>query len=106
MRLILHLLVGLLCALGMIAAGALSHEVIRPFFLIAWTPATWLVRLSNALCPPTGVRCFLGSVSQGAHHLVWAMPPWLLVDCFVARDLAALPFASIASTREKGLQLA
>jgi hypothetical protein len=29
-----------------------------------------------------------------------------LVDCFVARDLAALPFASIASTREKGLQLA
>jgi hypothetical protein len=97
MRLILHLLVGLLCALAMIAAGAFSHEVIRPFFLIVWTPATWLVRLSNALCPPTGARCFLGSVSQGAHHLWFGLCLLGLVDCFVVRDLAALPFASIAS---------
>lgn len=32
-----------------------------------------------------------------AAPLVWAMPPWLLVDCLVVRDLAALLVASIAS---------
>jgi hypothetical protein len=69
MRLILHLLVALFSALGVIALGALSREVIQPFFVIVWTPASWLVQLSDVLCPPTGVRCFLGTVTQGTHHL-------------------------------------
>jgi len=55
MRLSLYLLVALFSALGVIALGALSREVIPLFFVIVWTPAGWLVRLSDALCPPTGV---------------------------------------------------
>ena len=69
MRLTLHLLVGLLSALGVIAASVFCRGVIPPLFVAVWTPATWLVRLSDVLCPPQGVRCFLGSVSQGSHYL-------------------------------------
>src|SRR5689334_14048923 len=69
MRLILHLLAGLLSALGVIAVGFFCHDIMRPFFSIVWTPAIWIVHLSDVICPPKGVRCFLGSESQGAHHL-------------------------------------
>nr|GAJ33968.1 hypothetical protein BDOA9_0131660 [Bradyrhizobium sp. DOA9] len=69
MRLILHLLGGLICALSVIAISVVSRGTVEPVFTAVWTPATWLVRLSNVLCPPMGVRCVLGSVSQGAHHL-------------------------------------
>ena len=69
MRLLLHLLVGLLSAFCVIAASVFSREVMPPVFSIVWTPAMWLVRLSDVLCPPQGVRCFPGSVSQGSHHL-------------------------------------
>ncbi|MCS3728943.1 hypothetical protein [Bradyrhizobium betae] len=87
MRLILHVLVGLLGALGVIAAGVLSHEVMQPFFLIVWTPAIWLVRFSNVLCPPAGVSCFLGSISQGAHHLWFGLCLlgfwWIVLSCAI-----------------------
>ncbi|MDD1526211.1 hypothetical protein C7U92_02575 [Bradyrhizobium sp. WBOS7] len=87
MRLILHLLAGLICALGMIAIGVVAHGAINPVFLVVWTPATWLVRLSNVLCPPMGVRCFLGSVSQGAHHLWFGLCLlgfwWIVMSCAV-----------------------
>lgn len=35
-------------------------------------PGIGIWRLSNWICPPFGERCFLGSDSQGAHHL-WGL---------------------------------
>jgi len=66
---VLHLISGLLSALGVIAAGFFGYGAWQPLFLFVWMPAIWLVRLSDVICPPKGVRCFLGSVSQGSHHL-------------------------------------
>jgi hypothetical protein len=73
MRVVLYLLVGLLGATGVIAAGVFSRGAILPVFAFVWTPASWLVRLSDVLCPPIGVKCILGSTSQGAHHLWFAL---------------------------------
>jgi hypothetical protein len=63
MRIVLHLLVGLLSAICVITAGALSRGTVPPVFAFVWTPPTWLVHLSDVLCPPVGVRCVLGSTS-------------------------------------------
>jgi len=77
-----------------------SHEMIRPLFLIVWTPATWLVRLSDVLCPPTGVRCFLGSVSQGTHHLWFGL--CLLGFWWIVLSFAIWPFFRLRRSSPPG----
>jgi hypothetical protein len=89
MRLVLHLLVGPLSAICVIASGALSRGAIPPVQAFVWAPATWLVHLSDVLCPPIGVKCVLGSTSQGAHHLWFAL--CLLGFWWLVLSIAAWP---------------
>ena len=77
---VLHLLVGLIGAICVIAVGVFSHGTLPLVFAFVWTPATWLIQLSDVFCPPIGVKCVLGSTSQGAHHLMFAL-------CLLTRSL-------------------
>jgi hypothetical protein len=76
-RFVLNLLVGFVAAVvfvfvGFVAGGLSFRPDLRPLRIITefiWGPASWLVALSNTLCPPFGVSCVFGSNSQGSHHL-------------------------------------
>src|ERR1700730_13491532 len=70
-RIAFHLLLGLVLAVGLIMACLFSYPypTFRNVVSFVWAPASWLVRVSNAICPPSGVKCVFGSESQGSHHL-------------------------------------
>ena len=55
----------LLLIVGAFFVGVAVPSVAR----VIWAPGAFLVAVSNAICPPFGVECFLGSQRQGAHHL-------------------------------------
>jgi hypothetical protein len=71
-------------ALGFVSALALmlfTFVVSLKFRELAqavWIPGEFLVHVSNGICPPLGVECFLGSTRLGAQHL------WLLVCAAIA----------------------
>jgi hypothetical protein len=89
LRMVLHLLAGLIGAICVIAVGVLSRGTLPPVFAFVWTPATWLIQLSDVFCPPIGVKCVLGSTSQGAHHLMFAL--CLLGFWWVVLSIAVWP---------------
>jgi hypothetical protein len=56
-------------AIVLIVAAFFAGMEFRGIARFVWAPGEFLVRISNAICPPLGVECFLGSSRQGAHHL-------------------------------------
>jgi hypothetical protein len=79
---------GFLFAIAIIVIGFFLYNVVSPLSELIWAPGEILVLLSNQLCPPSGVACVLGEVSQGAHHKwfficlfsCW----WLVMSLFTA----------------------
>jgi hypothetical protein len=68
-RVILSSALGFASALGLLVLAFVVGLELRAFSALVWAPGEFLVRASDALCPPFGVECFLGSRRQGAHHL-------------------------------------
>lgn len=70
--------VGFASALALMMVTFVVSLKFREFAQLVWIPGEWLVLLSNHVCPPQGVECFLGSVRRGAQHL------WLLACALAA----------------------
>jgi len=73
--------VGFLSALALMVVTFVVSLKFREFAQLVWVPGEWLVLLSNQVCPPQGVECFLGSTRRGAQHL------WLLACALAAWSL-------------------
>lgn len=84
---------GLLFAVAIIVVGYFSSTVARPLTAFIWAPGEILVSISNQLCPPNGVACALGNVSQGAHH------KWFFICLLGSWWLIMSLFAALALTR-------
>lgn len=77
-RFLISMLLGFGSAIILIVVTFFSALEFRDFAAFVWAPGEFLVRSSNAICPPFGVECFLGSRRQGAHHL------WLLICLLIS----------------------
>jgi hypothetical protein len=77
-RLLVSIALGLGSAMVLITVAFFGALELRDVAAVVWAPGEFLVRSSNAICPPLGVECFLGSRRQGAHHL------WLLICLLVS----------------------
>jgi hypothetical protein len=64
---------GFVSALGLMMVTFVLTLHSRELVQWVWAPGGWLVSLSNHICPPRGVECFLGSSRQGLQSL------WLLI---------------------------
>ena len=78
---LLSTVLGFGSAVLLIVAAFFGALEFRVFASIVWAPGEFLVRASNAICPPFGVECFLGSKREGAHHL------WLFVCSVISWGL-------------------
>jgi hypothetical protein len=71
-------LLGFVSALALILATFVVSLKFRELAQVVWIPGEFLVQVSNGVCPPLGVECFLGSTRLGAQHL------WLLICAAIA----------------------
>ena len=79
--------IGFLLAVGVIIIGFFSYTVARPVTQFVWVPGETLVALSDQACPPSGVACVFGKVSQGAHHkwfFMCLLLGWWVIMSFLA----------------------
>src|SRR5258708_36040050 len=77
-RLLVSVTLGLGSAIVLITAAFFGSLEFRGVSAVVWAPGEFLVRSSNAICPPLGVECFLGSRREGARHL------WLFICLLVS----------------------
>src|SRR5258708_20476229 len=77
-RLVTSIFLGFGSAIVLIVGTFFGALEFRDFAAFVWAPGEFLVRSSNAICPPFGVECFLGSRRQGAHYL------WLFICSLVS----------------------
>ena len=73
---------GFVSALVLMAVAFVLTLHARELVMWVWTPGGWLVSLSNHLCPPRGVECFLGS-SRGSLQSLWLLMCGLVAWSFI-----------------------
>jgi hypothetical protein len=84
-RIALSLFLGLLLAGGLIMACLFLP--FRNLTAFVWFPASWLVHVSDAICPPSGAKCVFGLASQGSH--LWWFGTCLLIFWWASLSIAS-----------------